>query len=42
MRLYGLLKARDIITAPRGNRLRIAPHFYNTIDEIDLLVNALP
>lgn len=42
MRLYGLLKSHNIITAPRIDRLRIAPHFYNTIDEINTLVNSLP
>jgi cysteine desulfurase/selenocysteine lyase len=42
MRLYGLLKSHNIITAPRIDRLRIAPHFYNTIDEINTLVESLP
>lgn len=42
MELYSHLKKRDIITAPRGDRLRISPHFYNTLDEIDEFVNALP
>jgi selenocysteine lyase/cysteine desulfurase len=42
MRLYGLLKSRNIVTAPRGDRLRIAPHVYNTISEFDELVDALP
>ena len=42
MRLYGTLKAQHIITAPRGDRLRIAPHFYNTTDEIHTLMDALP
>lgn len=42
MALYSHLKARGIITAPRGDRLRIAPHFYNTRDELDELVKALP
>jgi cysteine desulfurase/selenocysteine lyase len=42
MRLYGLLKSQKIITAPRIDRLRIAPHFYNTIDEINTLVDSLP
>jgi cysteine desulfurase / selenocysteine lyase len=42
MNLYSLLKQRNIITAPRGGRLRIAPHFYNTREEIDELINALP
>lgn len=42
MALYAHLKARDIITAPRGDRLRIAPHLYNTPEEIDQLVKSLP
>lgn len=40
--LYAHLKNRSIITAPRGNRLRISPHFYNTVAEIDELVSSLP
>ncbi|MCM3872659.1 MAG: hypothetical protein ND895_18415, partial [Pyrinomonadaceae bacterium] len=42
MALYAHLKSRSIITAPRGDRLRIAPHLYNTLDDIDELVKALP
>lgn len=42
MALYFHLKARKIITAPRGDRLRLAPHLYNTIEEMDQLVEALP
>jgi selenocysteine lyase/cysteine desulfurase len=42
MNLYAHLKQRDIITAPRADRLRIAPHLYNTLEEIDALVSALP
>ena len=42
MALYTHLKQRNIITAPRGDRLRIAPHLYNTPEEIDALVDALP
>jgi cysteine desulfurase/selenocysteine lyase len=42
MALYAHLKQRNIITAPRGDRLRIAPHLYNTREEIDALVDALP
>ena len=42
MDLYAHLKKRNIITAPRGNRLRVSPHFYNTLAEIDDLVKALP
>ena len=42
MALYVHLKKQNIITAPRGDRLRIAPHVYNTRDEIDAVVEALP
>lgn len=42
MALYARLKQQNIITAPRGDRLRIAPHLYNTPVEIDQLVEALP
>ncbi|HKC65082.1 MAG TPA: aminotransferase class V-fold PLP-dependent enzyme [Pyrinomonadaceae bacterium] len=40
--LYAHLKKRDIIVAPRGERLRIAPHLYNTREDIDALIDALP
>ncbi|MGH9932421.1 MAG: aminotransferase class V-fold PLP-dependent enzyme [Pyrinomonadaceae bacterium] len=42
MDLYAHLRERNIITAPRGDRLRISPHFYNTLEEMDELANALP
>ena len=42
MDLYSHLRKRNIITAPRGDRLRISPHFYNTLEEMDELVKALP
>jgi cysteine desulfurase/selenocysteine lyase len=42
MDLYASLKERNIITAPRGDRLRISPHFYNMPEEIEELVKALP
>lgn len=42
MNLYSQLKEKGIITAPRGDRLRISPHFYNTIEEIEDLTLALP
>jgi selenocysteine lyase/cysteine desulfurase len=42
MALYHHLKKQNIITAPRGDRLRIAPHVYNTGEEIESLVQALP
>lgn len=40
--LYAHLRKQNIIVAPRGDRLRIAPHLYNTAEEIDTLVAALP
>ncbi|MGA9771729.1 MAG: aminotransferase class V-fold PLP-dependent enzyme [Blastocatellia bacterium] len=40
--LYHLLLEKNIITAHRTGRLRISPHFYNTREEIDTLVAALP
>ncbi|HYU99197.1 MAG TPA: aminotransferase class V-fold PLP-dependent enzyme [Pyrinomonadaceae bacterium] len=42
MDLYSHLRKRNIVTAPRGDRLRISPHFYNRLEEIDELVKALP
>ena len=42
MSVYAHLRERKIITAPRGDRLRISPHFYNTAEEIDALVDSLP
>jgi cysteine desulfurase / selenocysteine lyase len=40
--IYHLLNDRCIITTPRSGRLRISPHFYNTREEIDRLIEALP
>ena len=40
--LYHHLNQRNIITAPRGDRLRIAPHFYTTATEVDEFAAALP
>jgi selenocysteine lyase/cysteine desulfurase len=40
--LCHLLDDRRIITTPRLGRLRISPHFYNTREEIDRLIEALP
>jgi selenocysteine lyase/cysteine desulfurase len=34
--------ARKIVTAPRAERLRIAPHIYNTTADLDELIKALP
>jgi len=41
-RLYAHLKRQNIITAPRGGSLRISPHLYNTVEDIDALIEALP
>lgn len=40
--LYGHLKKQGIVTAPRGDRLRVAPHLYNTIQDMEALLSALP
>src|SRR5690242_9087845 len=42
MALYHRLNTRKIVIAPRVDRLRIAPHFYNTTNEVDQLIEALP
>jgi cysteine desulfurase/selenocysteine lyase len=35
------LERQKIIVSPRGERLRIAPHFYNNSEDIDRLLDAL-
>lgn len=40
--LYRILNERRIITTPRLGRLRISPHLYNTREDIDRLIEALP
>jgi selenocysteine lyase/cysteine desulfurase len=42
MDIYSHLKEQNIITAPRGDRLRISPHLYNNLEEMDQLIKALP
>jgi cysteine desulfurase/selenocysteine lyase len=39
--LVDTLSEQDISLAARGDVARISPHFYNTMDEIDTLLNAL-
>ena len=36
------LEAAQIVVSPRGDRVRISPHFYNTRDEIERFAAALP
>ncbi|MEQ1922178.1 MAG: aminotransferase class V-fold PLP-dependent enzyme [Pyrinomonadaceae bacterium] len=36
------LESEKVIVSPRGDRVRIAPHFYNNSEDIDRLVEALP
>ncbi len=36
------LASEKIVVSPRGDRLRIAPHFFNNFEDIDRLVDALP
>jgi cysteine desulfurase/selenocysteine lyase len=40
--LYSRLKKQNIVTAPRGDRLRVAPHLYNTAEDVEALLSALP
>jgi selenocysteine lyase/cysteine desulfurase len=40
--LYRRLDAQQIITTARLGRLRISPHFYNTKDDLDRLIECLP
>ncbi|MCI0661907.1 MAG: aminotransferase class V-fold PLP-dependent enzyme [Acidobacteria bacterium] len=40
--LANSLGERQIVTAARAGRLRISPHFYNTRNEIDRLIECLP
>ncbi len=40
-RIVDELAARRIYAAARGTVIRISPHFYNTIEDIDALLNAL-
>ncbi|MDQ7031086.1 MAG: aminotransferase class V-fold PLP-dependent enzyme [Ardenticatenia bacterium] len=36
------LEAAGVVVSPRGKGIRVAPHFYNTWEDIDRLLEALP
>ena len=40
--LAATLEQQNVIVSPRGDRLRIAPHFYNNMEDIARLIEALP
>jgi len=39
--LVQVMKERKVHTAVRGECVRVSPHFYNTIEEIDIFVNCI-
>jgi selenocysteine lyase/cysteine desulfurase len=41
MTIYSHLRRQKIYVAPRGERVRISPHFYNNKADIDALIEAL-
>lgn len=41
-RIVSELEKRDMVLVAREGRLRASPHFYNTLDQIDAVVDALP
>ena len=42
MSLYHQLNSKHVVTSPRLDRLRIAPHFYNNVSDVDHFLAALP
>lgn len=40
--IYEMLHTENIITAERGSGIRVSPHFYNTVSEVERLLDVLP
>ncbi len=40
--VVGRLEAAGVVVSPRGDGIRVAPHFYNTWEDIARLLDALP
>jgi selenocysteine lyase/cysteine desulfurase len=41
LRLHGLLEKEGVVCAPREGMLRVSPHFYNSDEEVDRIVDLL-
>ena len=40
--IVSMLKAQQITVSSRGGAIRVAPHFFNTYDDLEIFVEALP
>ena len=40
--IYAQLEAANVVVSARGDRVRIAPHFYNNSEDVQQLLDALP
>ena len=40
--LHKALLENRILTSPRGGGVRVSPHYYNTEEELDRVIEALP